>query len=106
MILLLKLSTFDLKSIKELIFKIQNLKKDNTFTLISTIVFPIKKIKRTVLRAPHGDKKTGQDSLQLSICRAQIQISISKLEHLKHLLNFIIPNSLYITFSFISSIKG
>lgn len=92
MIVVLKISTFDLDNLKEILLqvKLNNLAKK--IHLADITVYPIKNIKQTILRAPNGDKKTGQDSLQCLTYTAVVQIYVFKLKTFINISRLILKN--------------
>lgn len=92
MIFQLKITSFDLNSFKELFTKLCLIKNRLKVFSFNSVILPTKKKKRTILRAPNGDKKTGQDCLELGIYISIIQFSFFDLKTFLSLFKHIIKN--------------
>lgn len=101
MIFVLKFYTYNIKSFQELISQLKLKEFKNNFTINSSFIFPQNSIKRTILKAPHGDKKTGQDSLELVSYTGIIKFSITNLNTFLKLMHLFLKDCYKISIFFI-----
>ena len=99
MTIILKVSTFDVKSFQELLLQLALQKNKKKIIVQSSFIFPLKKIKKTILRATHGDKKTGQESVEITIYTTSFYITFFDLKSFLQVSNLFLKNCFNISYS-------
>ncbi len=101
MIFFLKFYTYNIKTFQELITQLKLKEIKNNFIINSSFVLPRNTVKRTILKAPHGDKKTGQDALKIVSYKGGIKFSIINLKTFLNLMHLFLKDCYKISISFI-----